>query len=180
MKQEEKTHHGNDEELFKQFVAKVFHRALDEPRAVVGRDDLDSLGQTALQLLYLVLDRSDGLQCILARAHHDDAADGFALAVEFADAAAHLGSHLDARNITEVHRYACVGRLQRHLAEILERLQIARYAHDVFGLAQFEDRAAGFLIGFLDRFDDLGVCNAVRGQLVRVEYDLVLADHSTD
>ena len=51
MEQENETHHRNHQKLFQQLVAQVLHRALDQPRAVVGRHYLHALGQTGLQLL---------------------------------------------------------------------------------------------------------------------------------
>ena len=54
-------------------------------RAVVGRHDLDALAAgSACSDCELRLHRFDGLERVLARAHHDDAAGDFAFAVELA------------------------------------------------------------------------------------------------
>ena len=56
------------------------------------------------------------VQRILARAHHDDAAGDFALAVELGDAAAQLRADLDAGDVAQPHRDAGVALVaQRNL-----------------------------------------------------------------
>ncbi len=161
-------------------TVEVVDRALDQTRAVVHRNDLDAFGQTGLQRLQLLLHRGDRLQRVLARAHHDHAAGGFAFAVEFADTASQLGPDLNPRHIAEPHRDAGGAGRQRNLPEVVERLQVARRAHHVFGFAELEHRAAGLLIGLADRIDHLRVRDAVRGELVGIEHDLILAHHAAD
>ena len=95
--------------------AEVGDRALDQAGAVVDRDDLHAPRQARLQLVELRLDGVDRFERVLARAHHDDAAGGFAFAVELADAAAHLRADLDARHVAQPHRHAGVGGHQRNL-----------------------------------------------------------------
>ena len=180
VEQEDEAHDCDDKELLEKLVAEVLDGALDQARAIVDRHDLHAPRQAALQVLQLGLDRSDRLERVLARAHDDDAAGGLALAVEFADAAPHLGADLHARHVTEAHRDPGVGRQQRHLAEIIQRLQIARRPHHVLGFAEFEHRAAAFLVGASDRVDHTRVRNAVGGELVGVEQHLVLAHHAAD
>ena len=159
----------------------VVDRALDQPRAVVDRHDLARRrAGPASSARELRLDRGDRLQRILARAHHDDAAGDLAFAVEFGDAAPHLRTDLDARDVAQPHRHAGVAREQRNPAKVLERLQVARRAHHVLGLAQFEHRAAGFLVRAADRLDHAAVWDAVGAQPVGIEHDLVLAHHAAD
>ena len=55
--------------------------------AVVGRDDAHAFGQRRLDFLQLLFDAIDDGERVLAVAHHDDAADDFAFAVQFGDAA---------------------------------------------------------------------------------------------
>ena len=82
--------------------ARFSHRALDQLGAVVDRHDLDAARQPGAQRRQLGLDRGDRVERVLARTHHDDAAGGFAFAVELADAAAHVRAELDARDIAEL------------------------------------------------------------------------------
>ena len=104
VKEEDEADHGDDEKLLEQLVAEVLDRALDEARAVVHRSDLDAPGQARLQRRELGLHRGDGLECVLARAHDDHAADRLAFAVELADAAPHVGAELDSRDVAEATR----------------------------------------------------------------------------
>ena len=95
MPQEQHAHQRHHDELLDQLVRQVLDRALDQPAAVVGRDDLHALGQAALQLGELRLHRGDGLLGVLARAQQHHPAGDFALAVQLGDAAPHLGPELD-------------------------------------------------------------------------------------
>jgi hypothetical protein len=52
------------------------------------------------------------------------------------------------------HRHAA-GAVLSGTAEVVERLPGSRSADHVFGLAQFEHRAAGFLVRLLHGLDDL-------------------------
>ena len=178
VEQEEEADHRNDDEFLNQLVREVLHCAFDQPRAVVDRHDLHTSRQAGRQALELALDRSNGLQRVLSRAHHDHAADGLSLAVEFADAAPHFRTDLHPRYVAQTHRHAGGCRHERHLPKIFQAPQVARGAHHVLGLAEFEHRAARLLVRALDRLHDLGVRDAVGRKLVRIEHDLVLAHHA--
>ena len=180
VKQENAADDRHDDEFLDELVLEVRDRALDEVRAVVRRDDLHARGQARLELLDLRLHRVDGLERILARTHHDHAARDFAFAVQLRDAAAHLRADLDSRHVPQANRYAGVGRRDRNLAEIVERLQVAGDPHHVLGFPQLQHRAAGFLVGVLDRHRDLAVGDVVGAQPVGIEDDLVLAHHAAD
>ena len=79
--------------------------------------------------------RVDGLQRILARAHHDEPARHLTLAVQLGDPTAHLRPDLDAGHVAQAHRNAGVARHQRNLAKVIERLQVTGGAHHVLGFA---------------------------------------------
>ena len=133
-----------------------------------------------MQQRYLRLDGRDGFQRIFARAHDDHAADCFAFAIELANAAAHLRTHLNAGHVSQAHGYAARSRAQGNSAKVLQALKVARRPHHVLGLSQLKHRAAGFLVGLLDGFGHFGVRDGVSGQLLRVEHDLVLPHHAAD
>ena len=99
---------------------------------------------------------------------------------ELGDAAAHFRADLDARDVAQAHRDAGVGRRQRNLAEVVERLQVAGGAHHVLGFAQFQHRAAGLLVRLLHGVDHLAVRDVVGAQPIGIEHDLVLAHHAAD
>ncbi|MDR8993814.1 hypothetical protein FEP57_05930 [Burkholderia multivorans] len=180
VKQEHRTDEPNDDELLDELVLQVVHRAFDELRAVVSRDDFDAGRQRALQVGELRLHRVNGLQRIFSRAHHDDAAGDFALTVQLRDAATHLGADLDACDVAQQHRRARVVGAQYDIPEVVERAQIARRAHHVLRFGQLDDRAAGCLVCLAERIGHRGLRDAVSAQLVRVEHDLVLAHHAAD
>ena len=137
MKQEQHADERNDDELLDQLFFEVFHRAFDQVRPVVDRNDLDPWRQARLEFLKFCFYSVDGLQRVLARAHHDDAAGNFALTVELGNAAPHFRADLDARHVTEPHRNTGIGRRQRNFSEVVERLQISGSPHHVFGFTQF-------------------------------------------
>ncbi len=81
-------------------------------------------------------------------------------------------------DIAQAHRHARIARRQRNLAKILRRLQITRGAYHVFGLAEFEHRAARLLVGPVHRVDHLLLGDVECSQPIGVEHDLILLDHA--
>ena len=180
MEQENPANEGNNDELFDKLVFEIGDRALDQAGTVVGRDDFHARRQTRFQLLQLGLHRVDGFQRIFTRAHHNYATGDFAFTVQFRNPAPHFGAYLNARDIGQTYRYPGVGRHQWNLAEVVERFQITRRAHHVFGFPEFQYRSAGFLIRLFHRVDHLAMRDVVSAHLVRVEHDLILAHHAAD
>ena len=178
--QEQRADDRDDDELFGKLVGEVLDRSVDKVRAVIRGDDRDAAGQALLQDLELVLHRLNSGTCVRSRAQDDDSACDLAVAIEFCDAAAHFRAKLDRRHFAKRHGHAARSGAQWHSAEVVERLQIARSAHHIFGLAELENRTAGFLIGLPDRGDGLSMGNAEASQLHRVEHHLVLLDHAAD
>src|SRR3546814_972924 len=85
----------------------------------------------------------------------DDAAGHFSLAIELGDTAPNFRAELDGGDIAQRHGHAAGSRTQRDGAEVVERLQIARGADHIFGLGQFDDRAARLLVRPPDRLHRL-------------------------
>ena len=180
VEQEHRADDADDHELLDQLVLQVAHRARDQLRAIVGRDDLDAGRQRTLQVGELRLHRIDRGQRVLARAHHDDAACHLALPVQLRDPAPHRRADLDARDVAEQHRRAGVVRAQHHVPEIVERAQVAGRAHHVLRLGQLDDRTAGRLVRVAERARDFRLRDAVCAQLVGIEHDLILLHHAAD
>ncbi|MCY1416998.1 hypothetical protein D9M71_325160 [compost metagenome] len=180
MPEEQSTDQGDDEELFQQLVAEVFHGAVDQLAAVVSGDHLDALRQAFAQFVELGLHRGDGLAGVLAAAQDHHAADGLAVAIEFGDAAAHFRAELDVGDVAEGHRGAAGVELQRDLAEVVHRLQVAGGAHHELGLGQLQHAAAGLAVGGVDGPGDLLLGDAAAGHAHRIEDHLVLLDHPAD
>src|SRR3546814_6884351 len=97
----------------------------------------------------------------------------FRSAVQLGDAAPDVGAELDRRDVTERHRNAARGRLERHAPEIVQGAEIAAGAHHIVGAAHLDDRAPGFLIGAADRVDNLAVGDPETGELHRIEHTLI-------
>ena len=126
----------------------------------------------------LVLDGRNGLQCIFTRAHHNHATRCLPLAIQLANTAPHLGAQLYACHIAQAYRYASVGGGEWNFFEIIKAVQVARSAHHIFSLPQFQHGTPRFLVGFLQRFNHAGMRDVVGSQLVRVKHHLVLAHHA--
>ncbi|MNM52676.1 hypothetical protein D3C81_637610 [compost metagenome] len=167
----------DDDELFDELVAEVFHRAVDQLAAVVGGDDFHPGRQTAFQFVEFGLDRCNGLASVLAAAQNHHAADGLAFAVEFGDATAHFRSRLNRGDIAKGHRNTARAQLERDCPKVIERFQVAGRAHNELGLCHLQHRATGFLIGLADSVGHLSLSDAEAGQFQRVQLHLVLLDH---
>ena len=178
MKEERRAHECDDEELLDQLTREILHRALDESRAIVRGDDFDTGRQARLQLRQLRFDGVDGFECVLARAHDDDAAGHLSLTIQVRDPAPHLGTHLHVRHVAQAHRHPGIGRGEGDAAEVLERAEVTRSADHVLRFGKLEHRAAGLLVRVLDRADDLAVWDVERAQALRIEHYLVLAHHA--
>jgi hypothetical protein len=179
MKQENRAYERDDDEFLDELALEVGDGALDQVRAIIRGDDLHTGRQARREFRELRLDGVDRRQRILAGAHDDYAAGNLALAVELRDAAAHLGSDLDARDVGEMNRHAGLRRQQRNAPEVIERLQVARCPHHVFRFAHLEHRTTRFPVRALYRVDDLRVRYVERAHACRIEHDLVLAHHAT-
>src|SRR3546814_5856768 len=73
-------------EFFEQLAPQIAHCGVDQSRAVIGGHDLDAGRQAALQFRQPCFHGGDGGLRVLARAHHDNAADHFTLPVQLGKA----------------------------------------------------------------------------------------------
>jgi len=180
VKQKQGTHHGHHRKFFEQLVAEVLDGPLDEPRAVVGGHDLHAWRQARLQGGQFGFDRRDGGQGVLARAHDDHAAHGFAFAIQLTNAAPNFGANLHMGHVAQQNGHTSLGGHEWNGAEIVQGLQIPGGTHHEFGFAHLQHRGAHFLVGAANRFNYLAVGNSVGGQFVRIEHHLILPHHATD
>ena len=153
---------------------------IDQFRAIIRGYQLNPGGETCLEHLDLGLDSIDRRQRILPGAHDDDAARDFAFAVEFGDPAAHLRPQLHARHIAQAHCDTGVGGHQRNRAEVIQGFQIARSSHHVFGFAQLQQRAPGFLVRPLYRLCNFSLRDVEGAHAVRLKHNLILAHHAAN
>src|SRR3546814_3385487 len=147
---------------------------VDGLRAVIGGDDLDAWWQTLFQVVKFRLHGGNRAARVRALAQHDEASRHFSLAIELGDTAPNFRAELDGGDIAHRHGHAAGSRTQRDGAEVVERLQIARGADHIFGLGQFDDRAARLLVRPPDRLHRLAMRDTVAGQLHRIEHHLIL------
>ncbi len=78
MKQEHDDDDANDDRLFQQIALQRLDRILNQPGAVVPRNQFHSRWQRSLDLGKLLLHPVDHVKSVQPVAHDDDAANGFA------------------------------------------------------------------------------------------------------
>ena len=169
----------DDDDLLDELLLHRPDGVLDELRPVVGRHHLDALRERGLQLLELRLDALDHVQGVLARAHHDDAADHVSLAVEVRHAPPQLGTERDRRHVLHEHRGPAL-RAEHEGLEVLDALHVAAAADHVLAPAELDEPAADVVVALADRGDHRVERDLERGEGVRVHRDLVLPDLAAD
>ena len=152
---------------------------MDELAAVVGRHDLHAGRQRRRDFLQLLLDAVDDGEGIFAVAHHDDAADHFALAIELGHAAAQIRTEVHGADVLHIDRRAVHDR-EGNIFDVGEGFDVAAAAHVILGGADLEDFAADVVVRQADLCDDIGERDAVGGEFVWVEIDLVFLDEAAD
>jgi hypothetical protein len=89
--EEDEADQRDDDALLDQLLPQGGDGRVDQLAPVIGGDDLDPGGSEGAISFSFCLDAVDDREGVLAVAHHDDAADRLALAVELGDAAAQVG-----------------------------------------------------------------------------------------
>src|SRR5207302_2912818 len=173
--QENENDERDDDHLHKQLVLQRVDRGFDQLGAVIGLNDLHALWQRWLDFLEALLDARDDLHGVLAMAHHHHAGGHFSVTVQLRDSAAQLRSELDGGDVPEPDRRSARAGFDDDLLEIGSRLHIAMRADHVLGAAPLDEPPSYFVIRFLHRFGELHERDAVGGELVRIDGDLVLA-----
>ena len=107
------------------------------PGAVVAGNDFHAGWQRGFDIRELLLDAVDDIQRVHAVAHHDDAANGFSLAVPFGHSLADVRPEGDCSQVADQHGRAVLGGNGNGL-QIAQRPQIAEAANHVFRPAQFK------------------------------------------
>ena len=179
MQQEDDADQRHDDAFLEQRVLERFDRRVDQIGAVIDRDDLDRLRQAAGDLLEALLDVLDHVERIDAEALQHDAAGHLALAVQFGDAAPLVRPQLDARDVAQQHRRSVAG-LQHDVAEVVDALQVALAADDIFELGEFDGAAADIGVAGADRIAHLLHGDAEIAHPLRIEDDVVLLDEAAD
>ena len=179
MQQEDDTDQGDDDALLEQRLLQRVDGRIDQIGAVVDRHDLDRLRQAACDVREALLDVLDDVEGVDAETLQHDATGDLALAVEFGDAPALVRSELDMGDIPQQHRGAVAG-LQDDVAEIVDVLDVAFAADDVFELGELDGAPADVGVAGADRFPDLLHADAAVAHPLRVEDHVVLFDEAAD
>src|SRR5262249_17650297 len=115
-----------------------------------------------------------------AEPHDDNPADGFALAVEFGDAAADVRPEPYLGDVAYANRRASLVRAERDALDVPDRRQVAAAAHHVLASRAFEQAPFDVVVAHLDGVDHLLGADVVCGELVRIEIHLILLDEAAD
>ena len=179
VQQEHDADQRDDDAFLEQRVLERVDGRVDQVRAVVDRHDLDRFRQAAGDLLEALLDVLDDVERVDAEALQHDAARDLAFAVQFGDAAPLVGTEFDPRDVAQQDRRA-VADLQDDVAEVVDALQIALAADDVFEFGEFDGAAADIGIAGADRVAHLLHGDAEVAHALRIEDHVVLPDEAAD
>ena len=131
-------------------------------------------GERVLYLTQLRLDAVDDGQRVLAVAHDDDAADHLTAAVELRDAPPDVRAETHLPDVGHPDRRASRIGAEGDRFDVGGRCQVAPPAHHVLPTRELQEPARDIVIARLDRPDHVAHGEVVRGELVRIEVDLVL------
>jgi hypothetical protein len=132
-------------------------------------------GQRGLELGQLGLHAVDDVEGVFALAHDHDAAHHVALTVVVGDAPPHLRAQRHGGHVLDRDGRAVFG-LEHQLLEIADPLHVAAPAHHVLAARQLDQAAAHVVVALAHGLDHRFERQLVRGQRVRIDGDLVLAD----
>jgi hypothetical protein len=124
--------------------------AVDEPRAVVGRDNAYPLGKSRLQLLNLFPDPLGHRQRVFSIAHEYHAA-GHLAAVLFKDAAAELLAELNRGDTFHQEGRPAFHAAHHGVFQVFLPLDPADEAHQVLGVVLLHHAATGGIVASGDR-----------------------------
>ena len=147
----------------------------NQARAVVACMDLNSGGQGGCDLSNPCLNSVDHVQGVLARAHHNDAAYGFSLALPFRHAFANIWSKCHRAEVAQEHRRA-IFCIYGHFLQVLERSQISQASDHVTRAIHLQHPSTDFIGAGANPINDGGKRNAIGQQLVWVKLHLILLD----
>src|SRR6266567_1913694 len=141
MKQENDDYQANDDGLFDEVPLKSTDGGVDQPGAVIARNDFDARRQRSGDLGELAFNAGDHVERVQSIAHYDNAADRFASAIPFGDAAADVRPERHASKVPYENRRAVLA-CHRNCFKIRERADITESADHVLGAAKFQQPSA--------------------------------------
>ena len=153
VEQEHQADDRDDDRLLDERVGQGLDGPEDQFRPVVGGNEADAIGQAKRGNLRV--ECADDLQCIRADPHHHDAADRLPGAVPVRGTAANLRPVADRGHVAEPDGRAAGADRDHALLEILQVLDVAAPAQDVFATGELEHACADFRVGVADRPRDV-------------------------
>src|SRR5580692_3549462 len=103
MPEENDTDQRHHNAFFDELLPKRFDGSLDDSAAIVGRNDLDPIGQRGLEFLQLFLNARDDVQGVFAVAHDDNSTHHFPFSVEFRYASSQVSAEMHFGDILNVN-----------------------------------------------------------------------------
>src|SRR5215472_11446775 len=179
MEEEHDGHETHDDHFFQQIPLKGFNRRSDQSRTVIARHDFHAVWKRRLDCLKFFLYSIDYLQSVHAIAHHNDSADGFALAIPFGSSLTDVRAERYGSEITNENRSAVLRR-HGHRLKIVNRAQIAETANHVLRSTHFEHTPTDFVCAVANLVDHHRERDVVGAQLIRIKVDLILADEASN
>src|SRR5215471_20423373 len=153
--------------------------AVDQIGAVVGGYEFHPGWKTRLHSFELVLHILKDLPNVLAVTHHDRPTGHFAFAIQFGDAAPHIGPEFDARDITYSDWCSLVDG-HREILDIREGLNVSAPANQIFLAGHLQAACTDFVVAVADCVHDLHQRNLVGQQPIRIDVHLVLLHEAAD
>ena len=178
MEQEHQADDRDDDRLLEERVGQRLDGPEDQLRPVVGGNQPDAIWKAKRG--NLGFECADDLQGIRADPHHHDAADRLACAVPVRGPAAHFRPVADGGDVGEPDGRAAGADRDHALLEILQVLDVAAPAQDVFATGELEHACADFRVGVADRPRDIRHRQPEAHQPIRIDDDLVLPFEAAD
>src|SRR5580692_5286002 len=118
--------------FFDQLFPKCFDGSLDDPATIVGRNDLDPLGQRRLKFLQLFFNARNDVQGVFAVPHDDNPTHHFPFSVEFRYASPKISSEVHPCDILDVN-WCSILDLKDNVFDVRWTLNIAVPSNEIFG-----------------------------------------------
>src|SRR5436190_10781132 len=165
--------------FFNQLFAQRRNRAPDQLAAVISRHDVHTGWQRRFDLVDFLFDAIDDVERVLAVTHHDNAANGFAFAVQFRDPAPDIAAEMHGAHVLHVNWRAFID-FQDNVFDVGDAFDVAAATHEIFRGRDLESLAAYVGVARFDRTDDVAERDVVGDESVWIEVDLVLLYEAAD
>ena len=117
--------------FFDQLFPKRFDGSLDNPAPIIGRNDLNPIGQRRLQFLQLFLNARNDVQGVFAVSHDDNPAHHFPFAVEFRYPSSKVSSEVHSGDILDVN-WCSILDLKNDVLDVGRTFNIAVPSNEIF------------------------------------------------